>query len=117
MAWTSSPSSRLGVLAEDDDADFRLLETEGQARDAIAQKSSISLSMTSPRPSTLATPSPISRMTPMFRLTAVGLCAGDLCLDVLYQVGHLYSVISLHPRSRFEFRQPSERLGPWTLPS
>ena len=43
---------------------------------------------TSPSPSTLATPSPISRMMPTVCLAAGALGAGDLRFDFLDQVGH-----------------------------
>ncbi len=70
-------------------------------------KSSISLSITSLRPSTLATPSPISRMTPTFCSGRGRFRAGDLRFDFLYQVSHVVLSLTVrHSQARFERGQP-----------
>src|SRR5215218_3576268 len=68
-------------------------------------KSSISLSMTSARPSTLATPSPISRMMPTLRLPAATL-APKICASISCTKSAIGHLTAEQLKIRLERRQP-----------
>ena len=128
VARTSSPSSRLVYSPRTmtpTSVSWRL-----SARPVMPlPKSSISFSMTSPRPSTLATPSPISRMTPMFCLTAVAfapaICASMSCIRLAMTRSSVLSLQSSVPLQApgsqlithdFKISESAAR-RPFTLPS
>ena len=97
----------LRVVAEDDDADLGLVEVQRQAGDAVAEVEHLVQHHVGQSPSTLATPSPISRMTPTLCLAAAAFGARDLGFDFLDQVSH--SVISRsaeRSQTGLERRQP-----------
>ena len=131
VARTSSPSSRLRVLAEDDDADLGLLEAERQARDAVAEVEHLVQHHVAEAFDLGDAVADLTDDTDVL-LDRCRFRACDLCLDVLYQVGH-NSVLSpqssvLGPASgsgltthdsysRLQNRSESAVRRPFTLPS